>query len=102
MSTRKTISDGGNVKLCRKRQESGDTGVVDDISERTGSLRDRRKKSGSNHSLNNSGHARSGVILRSQTRTTQSLVSINNSSVTGRTEKYFTINHQMFCCVSSE
>ena len=82
MSSRKPSSDGGNVKLCRQRQESGEK--LGDISEKTGSLRGRRRTGSGRHSDNDvsSGYGKSSVVVRSQHQgnNTQSLVSINTSS----------------------
>ena len=65
-STRKTSSDGGtNVKLC-KQQLVNDKSEIADVSERTGSLRGRRKSDrdrAASRSKNNSGETRSMSIL---------------------------------------
>ena len=80
MSSKKPSSDGcGNVKLCRQRQESGEK-LTGDISERTGSLRGRRRRGSGRPGDNvvSSGYGKTGVVLRTQ-QITQSLVSIDSS-----------------------
>ena len=85
MSTRKTSSEGhgGNLKLCRQQDQSGQEADISDR-ERSGSLRGRKRGERVGRLKNNSGSSgdlgKSPVVYRRQVRNTQSLV--NTSSGT--------------------